>query len=210
VLAVVLAAMCPFATACCAGTIALALRPSTLFNGRWGAALIIAVSAAVLTYVFAGFTLGSIRAARAPQGAVTLYLDGILVEDTGVFDAPLWLPREFVTVAPAPSERMAFAALSPASRERAALVSMVPDRPNVLVRFQTKSRLPNARRWNSVPARFVHLPQAPDPDVPYGGIWLRAATPEGRDTILRWGGQPVGPGTTSDPGTERARHDGRL
>jgi hypothetical protein len=137
------------------------------------------------------------RLARAPAGTVELSEDALVINDRGLFRAPVHIARsDIVSVAPAPSGTFAFGAWGEAAKADAALVSSYAVKPDVLVRFVRARTIPEALHSGGLAGPYALRP--PSPKKPTRGLWLPTRTKDDAARILDWferGARPDSPRT---------------
>lgn len=169
-----------------AGWPLLAIGPWTYFRSDPGPVkwplLVVAPLASV---ALARTSAAAYRLATTRPGVVRLDEQAITIVDPSVFREPLRLTRADVAdISPAPSGIGAFSVSGAAVKENAALLSLYPERPNVLLRFARPRRLEMAR-WNQG-LQATYALRAPSPRKSVDGLWLRTEDEAGRGRLVSW------------------------
>lgn len=126
------------------------------------------------------------RTARGPAGRVAISPDQIVITDPAVFSQPITIAcHEVADVTAPPPGRLSMGVFGAGSKERAAIVSPAPDRPNVLIRFTAERGFDEARRRHGLSANAPI--RAPERGKAVAGLWLRADNPaEATRFISQW------------------------
>ena len=116
-----------------------------------------------------------------PAGTLTLEQSRLIVHDPAVLTEPLVLTlREIASIDYAPDGSLAMGVFGRGPTERAALISIVPERPRLIVRFREPMGLPSRKRNDAL---FANSPIRPPGKGAVSGIWLRT---DATWPVMKW------------------------
>jgi hypothetical protein len=151
-----------------------------LLGRRWWVVILLVAAGGALWWM-AGWP--AIRVLRAGPRFVTLDATHIEVVDESVLRRPLRIDRtDVMAIERAPTRANGQDALVGRLSQKAALVSLFAEQPNVLVKLTTPRKFPNAISATRLSGPFPILTIRPR--VIFHGLWLRTATDSDADQLV--------------------------